>query len=55
MHLPLKLLLQIHDGRVFETPAGTAEAHAGIVCAESVNNSRIRVRRRSGSQGEGVY
>jgi DNA polymerase-1 len=32
--LPLKLLLQIHDELVFETPAECAEAHARIVCEE---------------------
>jgi DNA polymerase-1 len=32
--LPLKLLLQIHDELVFETPEAAAEEHAAIVCTE---------------------
>ena len=32
--LPLKMLLQIHDELVLETPESLAEAHAQIVCEE---------------------
>jgi DNA polymerase-1 len=42
-HLPLKLLLQIHDELVFETPEEAAEAHAAIVCEEMERAMTLRV------------
>ncbi|HLK60490.1 MAG TPA: DNA polymerase I [Chthonomonadaceae bacterium] len=33
-HLPLKMLLQIHDELILETPADRAEEYAALVCAE---------------------
>jgi len=41
--LPLKLLLQIHDELVLETPAEAAEAHARIVCEEMGRAMTLRV------------
>jgi len=45
--LPLKLLLQIHDELVFETPAAEAEAHARIVCEEMERAMRLRIPLRA--------
>jgi DNA polymerase-1 len=41
--LPLKLLLQIHDELIYETPAPVAEEHAGIVMEEMQSAMVLRV------------
>ena len=45
--LPLKMLLQIHDELVLETPAALAETHAAIVCEEMENVASLRVPLRT--------
>ena len=45
--LPLKMLLQIHDELVLETPEALAEAHAAIVCEEMENAMLLRVPLRT--------
>jgi len=45
--LPLKMLLQIHDELVLETPEGLAEEHAKIVCEEMENAMSLRVPLRT--------
>lgn len=45
--LPMKMLLQIHDELVLETPAEFAEAHAAIVCEEMENIVPLRVPLRT--------
>jgi DNA polymerase-1 len=45
--LPLKLLLQIHDELVFETPAESAEAHAAIVRDEMERALELKVPLRA--------
>lgn len=45
--MPLKLLLQIHDELVFETPAEMAEEHARIVCAEMERAMTLRIPLRA--------
>jgi DNA polymerase-1 len=45
--LPLKLLLQIHDELVLESPADLAEVHAGIVREEMESAMRLRVPLRA--------
>jgi DNA polymerase I len=46
-HLPLKMLLQIHDELVLETPTDLAHAHAEIVCAEMEQAMRLRIPLRA--------
>ena len=41
--LPMKMLLQIHDELVLETPEGLAAEHAAIVCEEMENAMSLRV------------
>lgn len=41
--LPLKMLLQIHDELVFETPAGMADEHAAIVREEMERAMELKV------------
>ena len=45
--LPLKMLLQIHDELVLETPETLAAAHAAIVCEEMENAMSLRVPLRT--------
>ncbi|MYB92546.1 DNA polymerase I [Candidatus Poribacteria bacterium] len=45
--LPLKMLLQIHDELVLETPEGLAAEQAEIVCAEMENAMSLRVPLRT--------
>ena len=45
--LPLKMLLQIHDELVLETPEALAETHAAIVCEEMENVASLRVPLRT--------
>ena len=45
--LPLKMLLQIHDELVLETPASLAERHAKIVCEEMENAMSLLVPLRT--------
>ena len=45
--LPMKMLLQIHDELVLETPEALAAAHAKIVCAEMENAMSLRVPLRT--------
>ncbi len=45
--LRLKMLLQIHDELVLETPAPLAEAYAAIVCEEMENVMSLRVPLRT--------
>ena len=45
--LPLKMLLQIHDELVLETPEPLAEEHAAIVCEEMENAMSLRVPLRT--------
>ena len=45
--LPLKMLLQIHDELVLETPEALAAAHAAIVCEEMENAMSLRVPLRT--------
>ncbi len=45
--LPLKMLLQIHDELVLETPETLAEEHAAIVCEEMENAMSLRVPLRT--------
>jgi DNA polymerase-1 len=45
--LPLKMLLQIHDELVLETPADLAREHAGIVCAEMEQAMSLRIPLRA--------
>ncbi len=45
--LPLKMLLQIHDELVLETPEALAEEHADIVCEEMENVLPLRVPLRT--------
>jgi DNA polymerase-1 len=46
-HLPMKLLLQIHDELVFETPEDAAEEHAAIICDEMERAMTLRVPLRA--------
>jgi len=41
--LPVKMLLQIHDELVFETPESGAEARADLICAEMEGAMKLRV------------
>ena len=41
--LDAKMLLQIHDELVFETPAEGAEHRADIICAEMEGAMKLRV------------
>ena len=45
--LPLKMLLQIHDELVLETPEALATVHAEIVCEEMENAMSLRVPLRT--------
>ena len=45
--IPMKMLLQIHDELVLETPEPLAEAHAAIVCEEMENAMSLRVPLRT--------
>ena len=45
--LPMKMLLQIHDELVLETPEGLAAEHAAIVCEEMENAMSLRVPLRT--------
>ena len=45
--LPLKMLLQIHDELVLETPESLASEHAAIVCEEMENAMTLRVPLRT--------
>ena len=45
--LPLKMLLQIHDELVLETPETLAAEHAAIVCEEMENAMSLRVPLRT--------
>ena len=45
--LPLKMLLQIHDELVLETPESLASEHAAIVCQEMENAMSLRVPLRT--------
>ena len=45
--LPLKMLLQIHDELVLETPEALAATHASIVCEEMENAMSLRVPLRT--------
>lgn len=45
--LPMKMLLQIHDELVLETPEARAEAYAEIVCEEMENAMSLRVPLRT--------
>ena len=45
--LPLKMLLQIHDELVLETPTALAAKHAAIVCEEMENVASLRVPLRT--------
>jgi DNA polymerase-1 len=45
--LPLRLLLQIHDELVLETPADLAQDHAAIVCAEMEQAMQLRIPLRA--------
>ena len=45
--LPLKMLLQIHDELVLETPEALAEVHAAIVCEEMENAMSLQVPLRT--------
>ena len=45
--LPLKMLLQIHDELVLETPESLAAEHAAIVCQEMENAMSLRVPLRT--------
>ncbi len=45
--LPMKMLLQIHDELVLETPEALAAAHANIVCEEMENAMSLRVPLRT--------
>ena len=45
--LPMKMLLQIHDELVLETPESLAETHAKIVCEEMENAMSLRVPLRT--------
>jgi DNA polymerase-1 len=46
-NLPLKMLLQIHDELVFETPEEDAEHYARIVCEEMERAMTLRVPLRA--------
>ena len=45
--LPMKMLLQIHDELVLETPESVATEHAAIVCEEMENAMSLRVPLRT--------
>ena len=45
--LPMKMLLQIHDELVLETPEALAAEHANIVCEEMENAMALRVPLRT--------
>ena len=45
--LPLKMLLQIHDELVLETPEALSAVHAAIVCEEMENAMSLRVPLRT--------
>jgi DNA polymerase-1 len=45
--LPLKMLLQIHDELVFESPASLASEHAAIVCEEMEGAMPLRIPLRA--------
>ena len=45
--LPLKMLLQIHDELVLETPEECAAEHAAIVCEEMERAMELRVPLRT--------
>ena len=45
--LPMKMLLQIHDELVLETPESLASEHAAIVCEEMENAMSLRVPLRT--------
>ncbi len=45
--LPMKMLLQIHDELVLETPESLVDAHAAIVCEEMENAMSLRVPLRT--------
>ena len=45
--LPMKMLLQIHDELVLETPESLATEHAAIVCEEMENAMSLRVPLRT--------
>ena len=45
--LPLKLLLQIHDELVYETPESLADAHAAVVREEMDGAMALRVPLRT--------
>ena len=45
--LPMKMLLQIHDELVLETPEAFAEAYTAIVCEEMENAMSLRVPLRT--------
>ena len=49
-NLPLKMLLQIHDELVLETPEALAEAHAAVVCEamETAMSLRVPLRTEAG-------
>jgi DNA polymerase-1 len=41
--LPVKMLLQIHDELVFETPLQGADARADAICAEMEGAMKLKV------------
>lgn len=45
--LPMKMLLQIHDELVFESPASLASEHASIVCEEMERAMPLRIPLRA--------
>jgi DNA polymerase-1 len=45
--LPLKLLLQIHDELVFESPADAAEKQARVICEEMERMMTLKVPLRA--------
>ena len=45
--LPMKMLLQIHDELVLETPAALAETYAAVVCEEMEKAMSLRVPLRT--------